>query len=224
MAEGLLFQDSIHFSCLRGWEHRDAMLNELVELATNSVLEWDVELNGETCHLTRSGLGFIDRLLQTDEILVLQHSFSADWLIIDFSGSWQFIGRDSLLRLVRGETCDYSDGRGRYGLLVDPALPEPEVRSWTLSDFLRHFGVESRYPGLVSLGATFEVAHYFPHSGLLEYRLHHPLSIHPAALDYFRERYARDGEDAFDSIPMKAERLDGWPTAADEEDEDAPAT
>jgi len=195
----------VHFSCLHGWEHRDAMLTELVGLATNSVLEWDVELNGETYHLTRNGLGFTDRLLQTNDVLVLQHNFSADWMIIDFSGGWQFIGREDLLRLVRGESFSVDGGRDRYGLRLSPAPPESAVDSWTLSDFLRHLDIESRYPGLVDGGASLEVRKYYPNNGHLEYCVHHPLSIHPAALGYFRDRYARGGEAAFEAAFMASE-------------------
>lgn len=216
----MVWYSSVHFACLRGWEHRDDLLTELVDLATNAADEYDITVNGETHRITRSGLGFTDQLLWTDDILVLQHNFSPDWMIIDFSGSWQSIHRDDLLRLVRGEPRVLDGGRTE-SLLLSPAPPESEVRSWTLSDFLRHLGIESRYPGLVSLGATFEVAHYFP-SGLLQYWIYHPLSIHPAALDYFRDRYARDGEGAFESHFMKCDRFARG--AAADEDEDMPAT
>lgn len=197
-----VFQDMIHFSCLRTWEHRDAMLAELVALATGSVLEWDMEHEGKTYHITRSGLGYTDELFRNDSILVLQHNFSADCLIVDFSGSWQFIGRRRLLRLVRDQEVAIEDGWGHYGLFLSPAPPESVVLSWSLGDLLRHLRIENRYPGLVQSGAELKALEYSSRNGHFVHSIHHRVSIHPDALEYFRKLYDDEGESAFDSVAM----------------------
>jgi hypothetical protein len=181
------------------------MLTELVALATDSVLEYDVEVNGETHHVTRTGLGYTQRLLETDDLLVLQHGFSSDWMTIDFSGAWQFFGRQDLLALVRGEAASESGGWGRYGLRLSSRPSEPEVASWMLSDLLSHFSIHDRYPGLTGSGAILKVSQYNPGNGHLEYAVDYPLSIHPVALAYFRDRYERDGEAAFAALGIPPE-------------------
>lgn len=200
-----VFQDSIHFTCLRGWEHRDEMLTELVDLATGKTLEWDIELEGKSYHLTRHGLGFTERLLATDDILILQHSFDSHWLVVDFTGSWSYFSDRRLLGLIHGETVYVQGGLNLYGDEILSALPaESEVFSWTLSDLLRNFGIDDRYPGLAQSGATLRILDYA--SGRrFEYSVHHPLSIHPAALAYFRDRYERDGEAAFEALGIPLE-------------------
>ncbi len=195
-----VFQDMVHFSCLRTWEHRDEMLTELVDLATGSVLEFDIEFNGQRHHITRSDLGYPERRLETDEILVLQHQLSADWLIVDFSGAWQFIGRNDILRLVRGEPAYDQGGRGRYGLTLSPAPTNETVNSWVLGDLLQHLGINSRYPGLAESDATLRIDEYRAEAARLVYTVDHPLTIHPKALDYFRAEYERSGEAAFASF------------------------
>jgi hypothetical protein len=181
------------------------MLTELVALATNSVLEYDVEVNGESHRITRTGLGFTRRLLETDDLLVLQHDFSGDWMTIDFSGAWQFFDRRDLLGLVRGEAVFGSGGWGRYGLRVSPPVPESEVTSWTLGDLLGHFAIGDRYPGLTDSGADLKVIRYNPENGHLEYVVDYPLSIHQDALAYFRDRYEREGEAAFAALGIPPE-------------------
>jgi hypothetical protein len=188
-----VFQDMAHFTCLRSWEHRDAMLAELVTLATDAVLDFDVEVDGTTHHLTREGLGFIRRRLETDELLVLQHRGGAEWLIVELAGSWQFVQGSDLVALVRGETRYVQGGRGRYGLTLSPAPAEAAVRSWVLADLIDCLGIADRYPGLAESDANLRIDAYNPSSGWCEYIVDHQLTIHPAALAFFRAAYERDG-------------------------------
>lgn len=67
-----VFQDMVHFACLREWEHRDAMMAELIDLATDAVLEFDIEVGGQLHHITRAGLSYRRRLLAVGDMLVLE--------------------------------------------------------------------------------------------------------------------------------------------------------
>lgn len=192
-----VFQDMVHFACLREWKHRDELLAELVDLATDAVLEFDVEIGGTTHHLTRDGLGYSVRRFDTRDLLALQHGLSGDWLIIDFAGAWQFVGRSDLLRLVRGEPVRVQGGRGRYGITLSAAPSADAVASWALGDLLRHLGVDSRYPGLTATDASLHVSDYNAETGWLGYRIDHPLNVHPAVLEFFRGEYEHAGEAAF---------------------------
>lgn len=195
-----VFQDMVHFTCLRDWKHRDELLTELIGLTTDTVLEFDLEVGGTIHHLTRDGLGYSVRRHETDNLLVLQHRFSTDWLIVDFTGAWQFIGRNDLLRLVRGEPVRTQGGRGRYGITLSPAPDGEVVASWALGDLLGHLGIDSRYPGLSTTDASLRVSAYNTETGWLEYHVDHPLTIHPDALRYFRGEYDRAGDTAFASL------------------------
>jgi hypothetical protein len=192
-----VFQDMVHFTCLRGWEHRAAMLTELVDLATDAVLEFDVEVGGQTHRITRAGLGYTGREFATNEILVLRHEVGAEWLVVDFTGAWQFVHGRYLLPLVRGESVRVQGGRGKYGLTLTPPPTEADLRSWGLADLLEHAGVKSRYPGLTAGDADLRIFDYNSETGWFEYSVHHPLTIHPDALEYFRGEYRREGETAF---------------------------
>lgn len=192
-----VFQDMVHFSCLADWKHRDDMLTELVDLATAAVLEFDVEVNGRRYHLSREGLGYTDRRLETDEVLVLRHQSEPDWLIVDRAGAWQFISGKPLLGLVRGEPVFAQGGRGRYGLTLSPAPRHEAVFAWVLGDLLQHLDIDDRYPGLAASDANLHIDTYNAETGWLEYRIDHRLALHPVALDYFRNEYGRLGESAF---------------------------
>lgn len=195
-----VFQSMVHFSCLRDWEHRDLLIDELVDLATDSVLEFDVEINGERHSVKRDGLGYAVRRFTSGDLLVLQHYAAGRWLLIDRTRGWQFIERDSLLRLVHGERVCESGGYGRYGITVVPRVGDDAVAAWKLEDLLRHLGIGDRYPLLAEGGAELRVEGYDPSTGLLQYTVEHPLLIHPAALAYFRREYERAGEAAFVSL------------------------
>jgi hypothetical protein len=200
-----VFQDMIHFTCLRVWEHREEMLAELVDLATDSTLEWDIELGGKTHRATRSGLGYTEQLLKTDNFLILQHNFDSRWLIIDFTGSWQFIRSEIILGLIHGETLYAEEGIGQNGIKLSPPPAESAVVSWNLNDLLRYLDIDDRYPGLTQSNAALKLRDYNPRYGQLEYTVRHPLSIPPTALAYFRDRYERDGESAFDALGVPSE-------------------
>jgi hypothetical protein len=191
-----VFQDMVHFACLRDWKHLEGMLAELVDLAIDAVLEFDVEVGGQIRRVTRSGLGYAVRLLETEDLLVLWRAFGADWLIVDRAGAWQFIGRSELRGLVRGEAVYANGGRGRYGLSLTPAPSEAQVNSWVLSDMLRHLQVEDRYSGLLESEANLRIERYDAGTGHLEYIVEHPLTIHPEALGYFRGEFERMGDSA----------------------------
>jgi hypothetical protein len=199
-----VFQSMVHFSCLRDWEHRELLINELVDLATDAVLEFDVEFGGKRYPVKRNGLGYTVRRFEAGDLLVLQHQAAGRWLIIDRTSGWQFVERDSLLRLVRGEQVYTTGGRGRYGIPVVPRVPDNSVTTWMLGDLLRHLGISAQYGGLADSGANLLVESYNPSSGWMHYAVEYPLPIHPAALAYFRDEYERAGEAAFAPLGIPA--------------------
>jgi len=203
--EHRFFCGSLHFQCLREFEHRQAFRQEFGEIALTWGGEFSVEVHGEVHRMQRAGMGFINKIFHGERCVIHRNAHSDTWLVLEHDGPWYDLDAAQLEAIAEGRPL--RSGDWAYKTVV-PAECDRMALHASLPELLDQAGVLDLYEEALRTGdVEYEVFDYYPPKRILEYSVENVLPIPQEAYDFLRE-YARTYEPIdFDKLEENEEYL-----------------
>ncbi|WP_147472820.1 hypothetical protein [Streptomyces triticirhizae] len=203
------FEGALHFSCLSGWEHREAFLAEIRTIMTGYGKSLMFEAGGETHTPHQPGFHFGDPIYRGEGCEIFRHTATDSWLVLTRRGPWFRLEREQLATLAEHGTARAAGGGERTELPEGPALAAEEVSGMGLAELLDLLGSADRYPGLSEGAPEYTVWSFHERKRVLEYSVAVDLPL-PAPARTFLASYAREYQPiVLDDEPDSAEGSGG---------------
>ncbi|GAA3862478.1 hypothetical protein [Streptomyces sedi] len=185
------FDGMLHFSCLSGWEHRDAFLTEFRQIETGYGRVLSFEIEGTIHQVKQPGFHYNQQIHQGRDCDIFRHTSTDTWLVLTHQGPWYRLGAAQLDALANGRAARFPGGGHRTKL--PPGISNAEVARMDLPELLERLGTTEHYPGLQDGSPEYEVWNYDDTHRILEYSVAVDLPLPEEAVEFLAD-YARTYE------------------------------